>query len=135
MSADVDWLAVEMVCQGSVLALRTNEKRMVVRRLADRLLTNDDPVGSSVPPGKLTAQQVADRLRTTERSVQRYQAELPAAHPRECPVCLQQMFVLTTGIVEQHPDRLYEPCPMSGRRVLSGLAAVRPDLYQWAVTA
>jgi len=33
--------------------------------------------------------------------------------------------------VEPHPDRLFEECPMSYSQTRRGLAAIRPDLYQW----
>ena len=128
----IDWLAVDMVCQGTRLAhLTPDERRMVIRRLEHRMLNSDDWYWSQTSGAKLTARQVADRLAVTPRSVERFQAELPPATEQPCPVCREPMWVLDTGTVEPHPDRLYRQCPMSGRQVLRGLAALRPDLYPW----
>jgi hypothetical protein len=107
---------------------------MVVRRLDDRMLDRNDGYWDRATLGKLTAAQVAERLCVSERSVQRLRDELPAATKSPCPVCHETMWILRdTNTVEDHPDRLYEQCPMSGQtlQVRTGLAAVRPDLYGW----
>lgn len=128
---DIDWRAVDMVCEGTRLALTTDEKRMVIRRLAPKMLSTGDWYWAKSTAAKLTAGQVAERLQTSERSVQRTLSELPDADKRVCPVCMEDMWVLDSGVVEPHADRLSEQCPMSGRPMLTGLAAIRPDLYQW----
>jgi hypothetical protein len=130
----IDWLAVHFVCEGTALKLRADEKRMVVRRLEGKLLTKEESEGGYVPPGKLTLAQVADRMRTTDRSVSRFLAEMPAGTKRICPVCRELMWVVS-GVVEPHPTSLFDECPMSGREVRRGLAATRPDLYAWLESA
>lgn len=125
----IDWLAVNyVVSEGITMAhLTPAEKRMVMRRLADRMRTSDSF-------GVLTSVEVARRLGTTVRSVERMKAELPYGVQRQCPVCKQPMWVVD-GLVEPHPTRMLEECPMSGRQALQGLAAVRPDLYRWLEVA
>ena len=126
--SDIDWLAVEWVCAGTVLKLTPDEKRAVVRRLLPKMLDNDE---SAVYTTKLSSAEVARRLATTERSIERYKAELADANEKCCPVCRQGMWVIA-GEVAPHPDVLMrEDCPMSGRQMLRGLAAIRPDLYRW----
>lgn len=125
---DIDWLAVDMVCNGTPLALTKPERMAVMRRLDPRILSHDDEWECE---GKqLNMWEVARRLQTTERSVQRMRAALPTATKSRCPVCGETMWV-SDGVVEAHPDCLFTECPMSGRRTLSGLAATRPDLYRW----
>lgn len=116
---DIDWLGVEMVCQGESLKLRyPDEKRAVIRRLAHRMLDpGDDAI--HLPPGKISASEVARRLCTTERSVMRMRKELPPATRKPCPDCGQSMWVLADGSVERHSTALYQTC---GSRV--DLAAV-----------
>lgn len=131
--SDIDWLAVDFVCQGATLKLRAAEKAAVVRRMDDRMLGNGQNVG---PVGKLSAAQLAERLCTTEKSVQRFRSDLPLASRDVCRVCREPIWVVVdTGLVEAHPDRLMVECPMSGKPMPRGLAAVRPDLYRWAVPA
>lgn len=130
--SDIDWLAVEMVCDGAALKLTTAERRMVMRRLADKMART-----SSVYDSGLTAEVVARRLGVTPRTVERLQAQLAPADKRTCPVCHQAMWVVGSE-VEAHPDRLFKECPMSYSQTRKGLAAIRPDLYRWldeAVTA
>jgi hypothetical protein len=130
---DIDWLAVDMVCQGTPLALNPSEKKMVIRRLSHRMLSQGDWYWSQTTASKLTAAQVAERLQTTERSVQRMRDELPDGERQVCPVCRQDMWVVE-GRVEAHPDSLFEQCPMSMEYLpapVRGLAALRPDLFAW----
>lgn len=122
---DIDWLRVEMVCNGTPLKLTTDERRMVVRRLVDKMANS-----SSIYATGLTAEEVGRRLGVTPRSVERFKAELPPADKRTCPVCKEPMWVIGSE-VEPHPDRLFEECPMSYSQTRRGLAAIRPDLYQW----
>lgn len=130
--SDIDWLAVDMVCEGTSLALTPDEKRMVIRRLAPRMLKLDDWHWAKATASKLTSIQVAERLRITDRSVERIKAELPLADAAVCPVCRETMWVLVeNGTVEAHSDSHYQECPMSKRQILRGLAAIRPDLYGW----
>lgn len=123
----IDWLRVEMVCNGTALKLEPDERRMVIRRLSDRMQKLDDWFGD---PRKLSCSEVARRLGVTERSVLRYANDLPAADKQVCQVCHEPMWVID-GVVEPHPDRIFEECPMSGQQMRRGLAATRPDLYQW----
>lgn len=131
---DIDWLAVYTVCTGTPVKLSGIEKKMVMRRLEEKMLRTGE---SSFHTNKLTAAEVANRLNTTERSICRYLAELREAEKRCCPVCRQDMWVYSDGSIEPHPDSLLNECPMSGstpygsRKRLHGLAAIRPDLYEW----
>lgn len=140
MKRAIDWLAVDMVCQGVKMDLTADEKRMVIRRLSAKMLTyreNRDDYWSPKTAAKITAGQVAERMHATERTVWRYHGQLPPAEQRDCPVCREPMWVrLCDNVVEPHPDRIFEQCPMSGERlgVLRGLASIRPDLYGWAAS-
>ena len=126
--AAIDWLAVHwVVSEGTALKLHTAERRMAMRRLADKMLKNTD----SPYAQKLTAFEVARRLHITDRSVIRYLADMQPGEKRICPVCREDMWVVD-GVVEAHPDRLFTECPMSGTQVRRGLAAIRPELYAWA---
>jgi len=122
---DIDCLAVEMVCNGTALRLTAVERRMVMRRLADKMART----GSVYETG-LTAEEVARRLGCTSRSVERFKNDLPPADKRKCPVCGNPMWVIGSE-VEPHPDSLFNECPMSYSQTRKGLAAIRPDLYQW----
>ena len=126
---DIDWLAVNwVVTEGKSLKLTPAEKRAAIRRLDARMANT-----SSIYEDGIPIWDVARRLQVDKRSVTRLRADLPAAEQDTCPVCRQAMWVCG-GVVEPHCDRLYEHCPYSGQRVRCGLAAMRPDLYQW-VTA
>lgn len=134
---DIDWLSVQMVVfEGKSLPLRTAaDKRMAIRRLDDRMLSAGDWYWSSKTAAKLTAKQVAERMHTTERSVQRIQSELPPADRRVCSACGEPAWVYPNGIVEPHPTRMLDDCELSGKLwPLRGLAAIRPDLYQWVAS-
>lgn len=123
---DIDWLAVEMVCGGaSIHHLTKAERSMVIRRLSDRMRTG----GSRYLTG-LTSEAVAIRLGVSTREIDRAKAELPDGQRSQCPVCHEPMWIVA-GQVEAHPDRLSNECLMSGQYVRRGLAAERPDLYQW----
>lgn len=124
---DIDWLAVDMVCGGATMHhLTRTERKMAVRRLADRMLS----YGCSTYSVGLTSEDVGHRFGVSSREVERLKAELPDADKQTCPVCREPMWVVA-GVVEAHPDRLFIDCPMSGRQMLRGLAAIRPDLYGW----
>ena len=113
--------------------LTPTEKRMVLRRLSERMLHSDDWHYSKATVAKLTCNMVAEWLSTTPRSVQRTLSELPKADKDVCPVCKEPMWVVN-DIVEAHPDRLMDTCVMTGRIFRTrkrGLALVRPDLYEW----
>ena len=125
---DIDWLAVWTVLTGTAVKLTQAERKMVMRRLEERMLR---PGESGWRTNKLSASEVARRLGITERSVCRYLAELRAAEKSQCPVCRQDMWTYPDGWVEPHPDALLRECPMSSRPKMRGLAAVRPDLYGW----
>jgi hypothetical protein len=118
-SPEIDWLAVEMVCNdGHCLKLLHSEAMAVIRRLDERMLAVSDPVWD-IPPGKLTSQQVAQRLRTTDRSVMRWRKDLPPATKATCAVCDQTMWVLDDGYIEPHPNRLLRTCNGIPRRAES----------------
>lgn len=124
----IDWLAVDMAISGVRLKLRPDEKRAVVRHFAKRMLeANVSPHRSA----RITSAELAERLGTTDRSIERYKAELSGGTETECPVCRNQMWAVG-GTVLPHADTLFTECPMSGqRRGPRGLAAERPDLYLW----
>lgn len=124
---DIDWYAVHTVCSERVAMhhLKSDEKRMVVRRLLEKMRRTSARNDQAV-----TADYVANLLGTTQRSIERYIAELPPADKRVCPVCREDMWVIN-GEVEPHPDRIFRECPMSYSQTRKGLAAIRPDLYRW----
>lgn len=128
MRKDIDWYAVNTVCSERIPMrhLKSDEKRMVVRRLIEKMRRTSETNDRS-----MTAEFVANLLGTTTRSIERYIAELPAADKRTCPVCREDMWVIGSE-VEPHPTRLLEECPMSYSHTRRGLASIRPDLYQWA---
>ena len=134
----IDWRAVQFVLQGECMDLTPAEKRMVMRRLEPKMLTfeqNRDEFWSPSTAAKLTANQVAQRMRTTGRSICRIMSELPPATEQVCPRCGEQMWVYPNRIVEPHPNGLVEECELSGKQFpvpLRGLAAIRPDLFAWA---
>ena len=99
---DIDWLRVDMVCNGTPLKLTTAERRMVMRRLGEKMARTP-----SIYDVGLSAEEVGRRLGVTARSVERFQAELPPADKRTCPVCKETMCVIGAE-VEPHPDRLFE---------------------------
>lgn len=107
----IDWLRVDMVCNGTRLSLTPDEKRMVLRRLAPKMMKPGD---SRHYAGKLTTIDVAHRLDTTDRSVMRLMQDMPAADKHTCPVCREPMWVVS-GVVEAHPDSLLQECPLSGQ--------------------
>lgn len=106
----IDWLAVEMVCNGTPLRLRyAAEKRAVIRRLDDKLVTADE-FDNYTPPGKVTATDVARWLHTTERSVWRMRHNLPPAVKGRCPRCGEQVWVHLDGTIEAHPNPVWDTC-------------------------
>jgi len=127
----IDWTAVEMVCQGTSLYLKPDERKMVIRRLEHRMLQATDWRWSQRTGSKLTCEQVAERLQISLRSVERMQTDLPQADKRVCPDCFEDMWVTAEGVVEPHPDRYMEQCKASGCYARTGLAAIRPDLFAW----
>lgn len=127
---DIDWLAVDMVCTGTPLKLRKEERVAAVRRMSERMLK---PSEHDYDGRKLSCTEVARRLQVDERSVLRYTTELAPGEKKRCPVCRQDMWVVF-GTVEPHSNSIFQECVMSGRQLLKGLASERPDLYRW-VTA
>lgn len=136
--SDIDWLAVQMVVDGYRLALKPGEKKAVMRRIEPKLLLAHEN-GPYPPPGKIRARDVAERMGMSKRNVERLVADLPPAVKGKCPVCREPMWVLKdTNVVEAHGNPINEECEMSGRLMPSpprGLAALRPDLYAWLVSA
>ena len=128
---DIDWLAVDMVCSGASMALHPDERRAALRRMAARMIVNGDSMYDY--SGLLSAEEVGRRIRMDVRSVQRIRSGLPPATETTCPVCRERVWV-AGNVVEPHPDRLLEDCPMGGRAMpapVRGLAALRPDLFRW----
>ena len=109
----VDWRAVQWVCQGEKLRLSISEKQMVIRRMADRLMANGDSVWTCAV-GKVTADELAERMYTSARSVQRMKESLKPAHKRRCPHCQQGMWVYDDGTVEAHPTNTLAQCGFRG---------------------
>jgi hypothetical protein len=140
---EIDWQAVEFVVQGERLQLTADEKKMVIRRVAHRMIDNDDRLHnwrSQSTAAKITAVAMAGRMMTSERSAQRIKDELRPADKRTCPVCREPMWVYDDGTIEAHPNRLMDECELSGTVLpppVRGLAALRPDLFRWlpAVTS
>ena len=110
----LDWLSVQLACEGKPMKLRyPDEKRAVVRFYDNRMLKyGDNPV--DLPPGMLTAADVARLIGTTPRSVQRIRSELRPARKRRCPSCSEPMWRCDDGSVEPHPDRWNETCHYYG---------------------
>lgn len=147
---DIDWLAVEMVCEGTRLShLTAQEKRAVIRRLSHRLVASNEN-NHDLLPHQLTSEMVAQRLGMSRRNVERIKSDLPDGVPHVCPVCRGRMWVLPTNVVEPHGNGVYADCDMSDRMFgqvvgllpspfptsrLRGLASLRPDLYGWLVAS
>ena len=111
-SRRIDWRAVQFVCEGEKLRLSVEEKRMVIRRMEHRLLCNGDSIWTCTA-SKITADELAERMHTSARSVQRIRELLPHAHKRTCPDCGEPMWVYDDGTVEAHPRRTLEQCGFS----------------------
>ena len=106
----LDWLAVEMVCSGKRMKLtQWQERYAVVRALDHRMLVPEDDT-MNVPPGVLSASNVADLMQTTARSVARLRASLPPATKMRCPDCREPMWLRDDGTVEPHPNRWNDTC-------------------------
>ena len=113
MSRRIDWRAVQFVCEGERLMLSSKEKQMVVRRMEHLLLVQGDSIWTCTA-SKITADELAERMHTSARSVQRIKELLPHAHKRTCPICREQMWVYDDGTVEAHPKAWAEQCEFSG---------------------
>ncbi|MEZ0366778.1 hypothetical protein ACAG26_24195 [Mycobacterium sp. pUA109] len=119
--SDVDWLAISWVCSGTPIALTDDERRMAVRRMVPRMVTRaevsrDLSSADWLARGRFTAEEVGRRIGVGERQVYRIRDSLPAADTDECPVCRERIWVVA-GVAEEHPDRLLNECPMSGREM------------------
>ena len=112
----IDWRAVQFVLQGECMDLSPTEKRMVMRRLAPRMLTFEQNRDEFWSPSTAaaTANQVAQRMRTTGRSVCRIMSELPQP-PNRCVRAAANRCGCIRTIVEPHPNGLVEEwnCPGS----------------------
>ena len=136
---DIDWLSVyRIVHEGHRVALKTREeKRMVVRRMQRRMIPNVREAHAARAAGQLSADEVGELMGMSGRNVQRIAESLPPAEKMVCPQCQHDMWVYPNGIVEPHAKSLIEECEYSGDCILptlSGLAAIRPDLYQWVAS-
>lgn len=116
----LDWLAVEAVCQGHRMPLRMwEEKRAVVRFYAPRIVALDDlryrgRAVHDLPPGVMTAGDVAMLMDTSTRSVQRIRASLRPAVKSVCPRCSQPVWLCDDGSVDVHPTRWNDTCDYGG---------------------
>jgi hypothetical protein len=111
----IDFGAVEWVIQGSrVDNLNPAGRKLVIRRMASRLASTSD-FQAGLPPGKLTAKQLGERMGITADSVLKTLGRLPAATRRCCPVCRGDMWVLESGVVEDHGNGFLTRCGMSGQ--------------------
>lgn len=110
----LDWLAVQLATEGKRTVLRYPEERRAVVRFYTRRMLNfgDNPV--DLPPGIITAHEVAAMIGTTARSVQRIRGELPPAVKQRCPRCSEPMWRREDGSVEPHPDRWNQTCQYFG---------------------
>ena len=106
---DVDWLRVSMACNGTPLQLNRLEQRMVLRRLAHKI----PPMGEHPRPGRLTAMDIGRRIGMSDRHVFRIITEFEGDIESRCPVCREAMWIVD-GLIEEHPDTLCIPCPLSG---------------------
>ncbi|ALA48600.1 hypothetical protein POPTART_53 [Mycobacterium phage PopTart] len=97
---NIDWFAVECASNGTPMRLNTDERRMMVRRRPN-----------------LPEDELARRSFCTVRTIERDRADLADAEQQQCPLCGQTAWVIHTGIVEAHPDKLLQECPMSGQSV------------------
>jgi len=151
----IDWQAVDYVVRGGTLhGLTSAEVRMIARQVSDRMLDVGDS-SKHIPPGKLTATMMGERVGMSETGMQAVFRRLPEAERRRCPECRGDMWVLANGVIEEHGDRyLQDSCTMSDRLadgtvalqpmprrllprrlLLRGLARMRPDLYRWLVAS
>jgi hypothetical protein len=113
-AAEVDWLAIENVILGFSAPLNSAEKRLVVRRLAHRLMSITDN-RSLVPPGMITQAQLGKRMGVTSDAVTQILRRLPPATRRRCPDCRSAMWVFdASGVVEEHSNGFLDRCRMSG---------------------
>lgn len=110
----LDWLAVQLACDGHRMPLRfPDERRAVVRFYEHRMLNvGDNQV--DLAPGVVTARDVARLIGTTARSVQRIRGNMPRAVKRTCPQCGEPMWRCDDGTVELHPNRWNETCQYVG---------------------
>lgn len=93
---NVDQLAVEFVCNGTVMALNRDEITLVVTRMA----------------GKCSSAEIARRCRAEDRQILRI---LQALGAKLCRHCYQLVF-MPDGIVGDHIDyRWNGQCTASGR--------------------
>ena len=127
---DIDWLAVETVLSGgSYTGLDKPTMTAIIRRLNHRIRnTHDSPYTE-----KISLDDISRRLGTTERMVLRIRESLPAAKSVECPWCRETVWM--AKVIEPHhdpdPKKWNQTCQLSGKPMLTGLAATRPDLYRW----
>ena len=96
------------------MALSVGEKRAVIRRMSERMMGPRDSIWTCAA-GKISADELAERMHTSTRSVQRMKETLPPAHKRRCPICRRDMWVLEDNTIEAHPTATYDQCSLSGQ--------------------
>jgi hypothetical protein len=95
---NIDELAVEFACNGTVMPLNRDEITVAAQRMA----------------GKCSSSEIARRCRTDDRTIVRI---LHALGAKQCPVCCQLVFQ-PDGVVADHIDyRWRDQCAGSNRRV------------------
>ena len=110
----IDWLAIEWVCYGKRLPLTSEEQRIVVRQMSDKLLSNGE-LAQYLPPGKVLLRTLAERLGVSVRHIERLRHDMVPATKRRCPTCKGDAWVTESGLVEDHADGFYDLCAQSGK--------------------
>lgn len=100
---DIDWFAVNCAATGTPMPkLSADEKLMVVRRLH----------------GRMSADDIGWRIGIGQRGAHHIIRHLDAATISECPVCDQQMWILTADrTVEAHDEGFFQECPLTGQKI------------------
>lgn len=104
-----------MVCEGTPMKLLNPAERLAVVRHYDRRMLRSTDNAVDVPPGMLTAGDVAKLMGGMHiGSVQRIRSDMPPAVKRRCPECGEPMWRRNDGTVEFHANRWNDTCPYEG---------------------
>ena len=114
---DIDWRAVYWLVNGDrkqITNLNKNEQRAVIRRLQDKMIPAHGPQHFNPYPWMISHDEIGQRIGVTGRTIMRILTEMPDANPDWCPVCGCGMWIVAAdSLVEAHPDRLMNECPLS----------------------